>query len=278
MPVSPPTLPLPPAIALAAACWAAFATAVAAEPLRVGGTGAATEMLRYLGTPFTQATSEADFKVVPSLGSTGAILAVADGVLGAAVTGRPLKRDEAARGLTQIVLSRTPFGLATSHPSPSSLGSASVARFFAAETSVWSDGVALRPILRPRSDSDTVFLGGLLPGMAQAIEQVRTRPYVPVAATDQDNADLAERTPGSLIGTTFTQIRMEMRNLRFVAIDGVEPTLEAFERGVYPYGKEFYLVYRDPPSAAVARLIGFLRSPAGHAALRQTGNLPLVGP
>ena len=109
--------------------------------------------------------------------------------------------------------------------------------------------------------------------MAQALEQARLRPDIPIAATDQDNADLAERTPGSLTGSTFTQIAMERRDLRFIAIDGVAPTLEAFESAAYPFAKVLCFVLPARRSALGEQFIGFLRTPAGQAALRASGNL-----
>ena len=79
----------------------------------------------------------------------------------------------------------------------------------------------MRVILRPRSESDTALMGELFPGLAPAMAKARQRPDIPVAATDQDNADMAEQTPGSLVGSTLTQLELEERNLRLVPIDGV---------------------------------------------------------
>ena len=61
--------------------------AAAAETLRLGGTGSAIEMLRQVGAQFTAATG-VKIDVVFSLGSTGAIRALADGVLD--IAGEPL--------------------------------------------------------------------------------------------------------------------------------------------------------------------------------------------
>jgi phosphate transport system substrate-binding protein len=46
-----------------------------AEPLRIGGTGSATEMMRFLGGKFA-AADEVELEVIPSLGSTGGIRAL----------------------------------------------------------------------------------------------------------------------------------------------------------------------------------------------------------
>ena len=88
--------------------------------------------------------------------------------------------------------------LATSHPNPDGLALADIANAFRSERATWSDGSPIRVILRPRSESDTALIGELFPGVASAIATARLRPDIPVAATDQDNADMAEQTPGSL--------------------------------------------------------------------------------
>ena len=62
------------------------ATAAAAQTLRLGGTGSALGMLRQVGAEFATAT-EIKIDVVPTLGSTGAIRALADGKLDMAVVG-----------------------------------------------------------------------------------------------------------------------------------------------------------------------------------------------
>jgi phosphate transport system substrate-binding protein len=52
--------------------------------LRVGGTGSAIGMLQQVGAEFTAADG-GKIDIVPSLGSTGAIRALADGVIDIAV-------------------------------------------------------------------------------------------------------------------------------------------------------------------------------------------------
>ena len=245
----------------------------AAETLRMGGTGSATGMLRQVGAEFTVATG-VKIDVVPNLGSTGAIRALADGFLDIAVSARPLTADELAAGLSQIAVLRTAYVLATSHRGANSLKTADLPTIFTAQQATWADGATIRIILRPRSENDTALLAGLSTGMDQAIETVRRRPEVPTAATDQDNADLAERVPDSLTGTTLTQLTTERRNLHAVALDGVEPTLANFESGAYPFAKKLYFIVVPDSAPGAQRLFDFLRSAEGEKALRLTGTLP----
>jgi phosphate transport system substrate-binding protein len=262
-------------VASPATCLAAlltvFGSPVSAEPLRAGGTGGATEMLNHLLTMFAP---NSDFEVIPSLGSSGGIRAVADGAIDIAVSGRTLKPEEQEKGLSTALIVRTPHVLATSHQHPNGFTRREVASVYLADDAAWEDGTPIRISLRPKSDSENAVMTELYPGMGEALEELHKRSDLPIAATDQDNADWAERIPGSLVSTTFTQMKMEKRDLRLVAIDGVEPTLENFEKGIYGLGKTLYFVISPQPKPATLQFVEFLRSDAGRQALRETGNLP----
>ena len=191
---------------------------------------------------FAAQAPDTSIEVIPALGSTGAIAAVVDGALDFAVSARPLTPEEVAKSLTPTIMARTVFGLASSYPKPGNIASSDVAGFFTSPASSWPDGTPLRIILRPKSEFDTTLLAKAFPNMAGAIEQLRLRPEIPVAATDQDNVRMAERIPGSLVPTTLAQMQTEKPKLHFLTIDGVAPTLENFERGTYPHHKDLYFI------------------------------------
>jgi phosphate transport system substrate-binding protein len=243
-----------------------------AEVLRAGGAGAITQMLQRAGAAFTEREPGTTLVVLPNLGSAGAIAGVTEGLLDFAVSGRPLNSEE-AKSLTATVLASTPFGLASSQPNPGNIKSANIAAFYQNLKSVWPDGTPVRIVLRPKAEVDAALLVNTFPNMATTIEQLREHTEIPVAATDQDNVLLAEKIAGSLIAVTLTQIASEKSPLHFVAIDGVEPTLENFERGAYPYRKVFYFVFAPGRKPAVERFLAFLRTADGEKLLRETGNL-----
>jgi phosphate transport system substrate-binding protein len=230
------------------------------------------KILQRVGAAFAEREPGTALTVVPNLGSAGAIAGVADGLLDFGVSGRPLKPEE-EKSLTAIILASTPFGLASSHPNPGSIKSADVAAFYQNATSVWPDGTPVRLVLRSRGEVDAALLANTFPKMAEVIERLRERKEIPVVATDQDNILLAEKIPGSLAAITLTQVLTENSRLHFAAIDGVEPTLENFERGAYPYRKDFYFVFPPVRKPAVERFIAFLRSADGEKLLRETGSL-----
>lgn len=237
------------------------------ETLKVGGTGAVTVLLGQMGPAFTADTGIV-LEVIPGLGTSGAINATADGKLGLAFSGRPLRSTETAKGLKVVATVRTPFGFVTSRPGPDNFDKAGIARLFRADKPLWSDGMPVLIHLRPADESDYVVLGELFPGMTETFQHLRKRPDLSLAATDQDNAEMAEKVKGSLTAATLTQIMVEKRNLRFVSIDGVAATLENYLNGSYPYGKPLYVVVPGAISPAAEAFLAFLAKPAGEAMLR----------
>jgi phosphate transport system substrate-binding protein len=257
------------------ACTLAAGPSAAQDVLRVGGTGGAMEMMRQVAAAFGPA-SGVKTEVITSLGSSGALRALSAGMLDIAVSARKLEPVETARGLVAVLVARTALVFVTSHPKPNSLKSTELIDIFKSTAPKWADGSPINLILRTRLDGDTIILQERFAGMQAAIEAARLRADLPIAATDQDSADIAERLPGSFVQSGLSQIIAEKRNLRSVPIDGVEPTLANLESGKYPYEKIFYFVFPAKRSAAAERLLEFMRSAEGQNILRATGNLPVV--
>ncbi len=263
------------ALAVLICCaFSGHAPCAAADTLRVGGMGAATEMLRHLASVYAGHGGDR-IEVIPGLGSIGALQATADGVLALTISGRPLTPAETAKGLIALGQFRSPFIFVSSRREAGNLESAQIPRLYSDEKATWADGTPLSVIMRPRSDTDFTLLAGLLPGMQTSLELARRRSDLPVAATDQDNLDLAERLPGSLTGAILMQIATESRNLRVLSIDGVEPSLVNFASGAYRFGKTLHLVVQAPMRPGVQSFIDFVKSPTGRQILCDSGNLPL---
>ncbi len=262
-------------VAAGLALWMADGVSARAELLRTGGTGAALETLRRLGAEFTRIEPGTRFEIVEGLGSSGGIKALSAGALEFSISGRPLgPTDDPA--LKASVIARTPFGLVSSHPNPGNVRSVDVAELFGSATSVWPDGTPVRVVLRPKADIDSQLLNNYFPDLAGVMDNVRRRIELPVAATDQDNAAVAEKLAGSLTAMSLAQVQSEGLSLRFLSIDGVVPTLENFESSKYRFGKDIYMVIPSRTAPALDRFTAFLRSPAAQAILRASGSVPVL--
>lgn len=255
---------------------ASVAGPLAADELRVGGTGAALALFERLGAEFAAANGGRDTtRILPSLGSGGGIAAARDGAIDVAVSGRALADAERAAGLREAPLLRTPLILVTSRVSPPGLTRAALPTLHERPDAVWPDGAPLRVILRAPSETAVRMLAEGVPGLAAAIAAARQRRYIPVAATDQENFALARSVPGSLSVALLVQLRTEGDALAAVPLDGVMPSLAAFEAGAYGLAMELRVIVAARPNSVTARFLAFLRGARAAAILREAGAIPI---
>jgi phosphate transport system substrate-binding protein len=244
--------------------------------LRIGGTGASVAVMTHLAGAFNRQQGEVKVEVLPSLGSSGGIRALADGAVELAVSARPLKPEEAAHSLVAAPLLRTPFTFVTSQREVQPIRSNELPRLYGDPDTRWDDGTPVRIVLRPASDSDSAYLVDNFPGMGEALSHARARPEVPVARTDQDNIRMARRVSGSLTTATLLQIVSEFADVTALPLDGVEPTVANMQSGRYPHYKEMIIVRRADSGETVTRFMEFLASESGRRLLLESGALPLL--
>jgi phosphate transport system substrate-binding protein len=247
-----------------------------ADDMKVGGTGAANGLLLRLSEAFHAASPGDRIEVVAGLGSSGALAAAAEGAVGLAVVSRCLTADETAKGLVAKPLLHTPFLFVTSHPDPQVLTKAAVVAIYDGTLIRWPDGKEIRPILRPKSDSATSFLIDNFEGIQAAMDKLRQRMDVPIAATDQDNIEAAVTVANSFAGTTLTQLMTERPPLRPIALNGIHASVTGMELGAYKLKMRLDAVIKSTPSPVAQRFAAFLHSPEAGKIIRENGGAPLT--
>ncbi|MEO8752685.1 MAG: substrate-binding domain-containing protein [Casimicrobiaceae bacterium] len=254
------------------AIWFA-APAVAAEELRIGGTGNALGTMRLVGEAFTAKNPDIKVTVLPSLGTSGAIKAVPKGAIGVGMSSRPLSAEEDKLGLVVFEYARSPLVFAVSTKTTvTALTLDQIADIYNGKMVNWADGSQVRPVLRQTGDDNTRQIKDISPALEKALSAAEQRPGLPYATTDQETADKTETIPGAISATTLSLIKSERRQLRALTLNGVEPTVANAASGKYPHVKHFYLVTTADPTAAAKRFIAFLQSPAGREILISAGN------
>lgn len=247
---------------------------VKAETLNIGGTGAALGSMRLLGDAFEKANPGVTVNVPKSIGSGGGIKAAIAGALDIGISARPLKSKEREAGITAAKYARTPFVLVTSRTEEETrMSTAELIFIYSGVQTTWRDGVPIRLVLRPESDSDWDVLARISPDFEKSLVAAASRRGLPVGFTDQDAMGMIESLPGGLGTASLTAVIAEHRLLRPITIDGVAPTLENLANGSYPLEKSLYLVTRASPKELAQRFIAFLRSEEGARILTEAGNL-----
>lgn len=262
---------------LAAAVTLAFAFVVsdawAGDTVRLGGTGMALGAMNRLGEQMRQTAPDLILVVLPSMGTTGGLNALATGAVDVALTGRTLTAAEKAKGFAEAACMTSGLIFATSYPAAPALTLRDLPDIYGNSHPRWPDGAPLKIILRPRSGSEVPYLVEKIPGMGPAFDAAFQRPGLPVAITDQENAELATQIDGSLAIMTLVQMRGENLALRPLRLDGVDPGIQSFGTGAYPLTIKICLAVTDKPSGATQRVMAYLRTREARTRLQDLGAL-----
>jgi len=183
-----------------------------------------------------------------------------------------LKEDELRQGAEAVEYARTPFAFVTARKIEGMNPTLNdIAGIYSGEIKKWPDGSQIRLILRPDSDSDTLILRSMSPGMDKAVQTALSQEGMILEATDQESADAVERISGALGTTTLSLILSEKRRLHMLPLNGVTPGIQTLADGAYPYYKKFYLVTGPKAAPAAKKFIEFIKSSEGHAILNKLG-------
>jgi phosphate transport system substrate-binding protein len=261
------------ACAIAAAAVLCTGPAAAAEELRIGGTGNALGAMQLLATAYALRNPGTRVVVLPSIGTSGAIKAVAKDALAIGLSSRALTDEESALGAIAVEYARTPLVFAVASTSSAmALTLGQIADIYNGKLANWPDGTQIRPVLRQAGDDNTRQIRQISAAMDLALTAAEQRPGMPFATNDQETADKLQSIPGAFGATALGLILSEGRPLRALKLDGVEPTASNGASGKYPYAKRFFYITRPDPSATAKAFIAFIESPAGRDILVHAGH------
>lgn len=246
----------------------------AADPVVLGGAGSTLGVMRLLAEAHAKQETGFQLKVLPSVGSGGAIKGVVARSIEVGSVARAPKPDETAKGLTAVLLARTPVVLVTNRLSEKETSTPALVATYGASAPRWPDGQPVRLVLRSATETDTVLLGGLSPDLKNALDQALAKEGMLMAATDQDAATALEKQPGSLGSATLGLIRTEKRALQPLTLNGVPPEVKGQANPQYPLFKPLYVVHRTDARPEVMRFVRFVQSAQARAILQVHGYVP----
>ena len=259
-------------IAAVVAGLAALAAPARADTVWIGGSGAATALMRLLAAAYEQQHPQEKIIVNAALGSRGGIKALNAGAIDLALIGRPLHEHELAGGLAEIEFARTPLAVAVPAANPvSDITFAQLATHYAGTSAAWPDGNRVRVVLRSRDDTDSRMLASFSPSMAQALDAALARPGMFVAINDEDAAAAIVRLPGAIGTVTLAQIVAGRLPLKALTLAGLPPSVEAIRSGRYPYYKRLFMVTSKLATPTTKRFISFVQSREGARILTAHG-------
>ena len=250
--------------------------AAVAEVIRIGGTGSGLGTIRLFTAAFEKKHPGIKVKVLPSIGSSGAIKAVSQGALDIGLISRQFKTEELKLGLKVVDYAKTPFVFVTGKKvNITGLSHAELVKIYKGEMKSWPNGDRVRVVLRPAADADTIIVRDISSEMSAAMDAALSREGMLMALTNQEALDIIEKTPGSIGFSSLAQIKTENRSLKMLSYNGVLPNTKSLANGTYPLSLKLSLITRPDRSSAVRHFIDFVRSHQGSMILEKSGNVPI---
>lgn len=247
------------------------------ETLLIGGAGTNTGAMKLMAEDFRKRRPRATIVVLPSIGTSGAIKAVAEDRIDIGLTSRALNPEERDAEIIEEPYGQTAliFGVPQSNPAEG-LTLAEIEDIYARKRTAWPDGTPIRLILRPQKDTLSIYLAGISPGLKSASEKARSVPGVFVGMTDQDAAAQIEKTPGAFGVMSASLISSENRRIKALSVQGTAPTPSNVAAGKYPYVLTLFLIYkRDRCKGAVKDFVELVFSKTGRNRLYETNHVAL---
>ena len=219
----------------------------------LAGSGAAIPLLSILASEYRSATGRA-VTVAGSIGSSGGLLALKDGMVHGALISRP-PRPQESQVWRVLPLARTRVGLAANPSVPfDSLTQTQVAAIF--QGALYPE---LAPILREEGDSGTAIFTIANPVAAGGLQSPGRR--LPTAYTDQEMERLLESRPGALGVLDEGLVHLKKYRLKTITVTDSGGDL----------GRTLYLVVPQAPSSELASFLEFLGGPQGAQLVRASG-------
>jgi phosphate transport system substrate-binding protein len=248
----------------------------AKSELIAAGSGVNLEITRLLAQAFMKEHPDTDIKVPGSIGTKGAIAAVANKAITIGLLSRPLKTSEAAPHLVSQPYARTLLVVGV-NPSviESEISSQELLDIYRGTKMKWKNGRDIVVQIREANDSGFLILEQAIPGFKEACDESRKADKWTVYFTDQDANAALVKTTDALGVTDLGMMLSEKLAIKPLAFNGVAPTLDNLANGTYPLSRTLSLLYRDdalPPEAKA--FLDFIHSEAGKTILKEHGYIP----
>lgn len=241
--------------------------------IRLAGTGSALPIARRLTDAYVSTHPEVKLHVHESIGSTGGLRALQDGVIDVALVSRPLTEAERQAGLRSIPYALDAVVFA-GHPSVpvDGISSRQAVEIFAGRQPTWPDGSRVVVLQRERGDGGHEVAREAIPGFAAADDAGRRAGLWHVLFSDESIQQTLINAPGSIalmdLGTAVSQALP----LKILALDGIQPDDDSVKRGIYPLHIELSFVVRTQSThGPVQEFLRFVFSEQGAQIIDENG-------
>lgn len=264
--------------ALASAARAETAEKPSSDSVMIAaGSGVNLGITRLLAEAFMKARPGVEIKVPGSIGSKGAITAMADGAITFGLISRPLKEKEKTPNVIALPYAQVPLIVAANAiVADDALSSQELVDIFRGKKTKWSDGHEIVVQTREPFDSGVLVFEEKISGFKEAYGESRDANRWSVYFTDQDANQALSTTRYAIGFTDLGMIATEKLAVKPLRLDGVMPSSQTLEDGSYTLSRPLFILYNEKtvPESGKA-FLDFIRSKKGKEILKANGYQPL---
>lgn len=251
---------------------AAAAPCRAHETITICGTGDSQHLLRVLGHFFEESHHDTTIHVPDSVGSSGGIRLTAEGQCELGRTARPLKEKEKKYNLQYTLFASSPVVFIVHENVPvSDMTSEQATAVLSGKIHNWrqlgGDDMNILIANREAGDSSRTALEKNIP----ALKDISNWAGETIFST-QETIDTVSRYKGTV---SFAPLAMaNAPKVRILTYNGVAPTPENVQAGLYPLTVPLGLVWREELSGSSKAFVEFIKTPQAKKILLQNGAIP----
>jgi phosphate transport system substrate-binding protein len=244
--------------------------------ITAAGSGVNLAITRLLSEAFAKDHPRIVIEVPGSIGTRGAIKAVADKAIAIGLISRPLKEEEKAMGLVAKPYARVAMIIGANPNVPDkNITSQELVEIFKGTKTRWENGKEIIVQAREKSDSGFAVLEKNIQGFREVYAESQEAKRWTLYFTDQDANQALAMTPYALGVTDFGMITTEHLRINVLKLNGIQPSPENVVNGTYPLSRELSFIYRQDNLPAEAHaFFDFVFSEAGRGILQANGYIP----
>lgn len=245
--------------------------------LTAAGSGVNLGITRLLVEGFVKIHPEIRIDIPGSIGTKGAIAAIADGAITLGLVSQPLKEEEKTQDISVLPYAWVAIVIGV-HPTvpDQNITSGELVEIFKGTKTQWKNGEEIIVQARDKSDSGFLVLQNNITGFREAYTESQKDKLWTLYFTDQDANQALAMTPYAIGVTDLGMIATEHLRIKVLPFNGIEPNQKNLQNGTYPLSRQLSFIYREENLPEEARqFLAFVFSEKGRNILKSNGYIPI---
>ncbi|MDK9707262.1 MAG: substrate-binding domain-containing protein [Desulforhopalus sp.] len=247
------------------------------EKMIFAGSGVNLSITKLLADAFIKQHPRTAIEIPGSIGTRGAIKAVADKAIHLGLISRSLKEEEKRQDITEVPYAQVAIVIAAnSRVAEDTITTGELIAIIDGKKNRWQNGSEIIVQVREKSDSGFQVLENSIPGFKEAYVKSQEARRWTMHFTDQEANKALASTPFALGVTDLGMISAEQLPVKVLKLNGIAPDPENLRNGSYPLSRQLSFIYnRDNLPEEAKNFMRFVFSDAGRTILQAHGYLPM---